>query len=103
MNKLEQRIAILDESKNRMETLTKGDQVTNICAGDLGRYLTFIEYVIKSRKNRYGITHREHFAKCRTNNGKTGLFDITVIHKGNLSKEECCELFEPVWQSQYGK
>ncbi len=99
MNSLE----LFEDSKNRMETLTKGDQVSNICAGDLGRHLTFIDYVIKSRKNRYGITHREHSAKCRYLNGQTGLFDIEVIHKGKLSKEECQELFGPVWQAMYGK
>ncbi len=102
MSNLEQRLFILEESKKRMETLTQGDQVSNICAGDLGRYLTFIDYVIKKKKNRYGITHREYSAKCRFSNGRTGLFGIEVIHKGNLSKEKCQELFEPVWQATYG-
>ncbi len=103
MKKLEQRVAILEESKDRMKALTKGAHVSNICAGDLGRHLIFIDYVIKSKKNRYGITQKAHLAKCRTSSGETRVFDINIIHSGKLSGEKCSELFEPVWQAQYGK
>jgi hypothetical protein len=103
VSKLDDRLSIKNESKARMQTLNSGDQVTNICAGVMGRYLTFVEYKIKSRKNKFGITHREYLARCQFGNRKTGDFEIDVIHKGRLSKEECKELFEPVWQAQYGK
>ena len=85
-------------SIERIKGLNFGDPVTNICAGEnnpmrLGR---FVEYKIKSRKNRAGIVHREHLARITYGNGKFANIGPIVIYPGHLSYKECEDMFDPI-------
>ena len=96
---------ILNESKARVKALKFGEPVTNICAGEKNphRHCLFVQYVVKSRKNRWYVTHREYWAKCTDGKGEFWNTDIEVIYPGHLSVEESDKLFEPVWQAKFGK
>lgn len=99
-----ERIRIREESMKRIGSLAKGDRVTNVCAGERGRYGTFWRIHTVSRKNKYGIVHTSVHARVRLDHdGK--LHDICpdVIYPGRLASEECKRLFEPVWEAQFGK
>ena len=100
---IDARLEIRAESKIRMSKLKKGDQVTNICAGDKNprRLSCFVSYIEKSRKNKYGVIMTEHHAKCQNSTGESWLTDIDVIYPGSLSMEECEKLFSPVWNAIY--
>ncbi len=101
MDKLE----CLKESKKRIRAMSLGDAVTNVCAGDTNpkRHAYFVELVTRSRKNRYGITHTECWARCTDKKGKFWNTDIKVIYPGHLSYEKSCEIFRPIWEMEYGK
>ena len=99
------RLEILNNSKLRMQALCFGDPVTNVCASERNPmfHCYFVEYVRKSQRNRYGITHTDHLAKCTDKKGSFWNIGIKVIHSGHLSKEGAKALFNPVWESEYGK
>jgi hypothetical protein len=88
-----------------MQALKAGDPVTNICAGDNNPCLhsRFVAYVVKSYKNRYGVVHRDHWAKCKDKNGHISNTGIDVIYPGHLDAETRAKLFQPVWQERYGE
>lgn len=104
MNRIKLKIAISDESKKRMKTLSFGDKATNICAGEGNpmRHCTFVEYKKKSTTNKWKIKHTEHLARLTDGKGHFGDYEIDVIYPGHLDSEECKKLFDPVWESQYG-
>jgi hypothetical protein len=102
MGNLEKRLEIKDAAKKRVSAMSFGEPCTNVCAGEAGRHLYFFEYVIKSRKNRYGFTNNEYLAKCTNKEKKTCNIDIEVIYPGHLDDAKCKELFEPIWQAHYG-
>lgn len=93
-----------EESVARMKSLNFGDPVTNVCAGDKNPMLHsfFVAYKVESRTNRYGVTHRSHWAKCTDKKGSFWNIGIDVIHPGHLSSEDRTRLFAPVWQAIYG-
>jgi len=101
---LEERVRILEESKKRMKTISFGDPVTNICAGDGNptKHSYFVAYKINSRKNSYGINHKEYLARCTDKKGKFWETGIDVIYPGHLSAGECEKLWTPVWEAKYG-
>lgn len=98
-------MTIHDESIARMKTLTAGEPVTNICAGEKNPHLHafFVAYVVDSRKNRYGLVHKSHWAKCTDKKGEFWKTGIDVIYPGTLDVETRERLFAPVWQANYGK
>ena len=95
---------IKQESIERVKTLSTGDKVTNICAGDRNPMLHcfFVEYKIKSRKSKFHVVHREHLARCTDKKGKFWNIDIDVIHPGWIDETERKTLFDPVWAARYG-
>jgi hypothetical protein len=92
------------EAKQRIKAMAIGEPVTNVCAGDGNpqKHCYFVELVNRSHENRYGVTHKECWARCTDRKGKFWNTDIKVVYSGHLGKKECSELFEPVWQSEYG-
>ncbi|MES2942943.1 MAG: hypothetical protein V4772_08765 [Pseudomonadota bacterium] len=99
------RETIHEASIERMKALTFGDPVTNICAGDSNPSLHcfFVAYEVKANTNKYGITHRSHWAKCTDKKGKFWNTGFEVVYPGHLDAETRTKLFTPVWESQYGK
>jgi hypothetical protein len=98
-------MSIQEESIARMNALAFGDPVTNICAGDRNPNLHsfFVGYVIDSHKNRYGLVHKSHWAKCTDKKGKFWKTSIDVIHPGHLDAATRERLWAPVWEAQYGE
>ena len=91
-------------AKERISNIKFGEPVTNICAGENNpmRHSYFVEYKIKSHKNRFGIIHNDHLVRITNGNKKFWDIDINVIYPGHLSKDECKKLFEPIWQAEFG-
>ncbi len=104
MGNMQARLDILNESKKRMKSLSFGDPVTNVCAGDGNpqKHAYFVEYKMKSRSNRYGIIHKEYSARCTDKKGKFWDAGIETLHIGHLDSDKSKELFDPFWQAQYG-
>ncbi len=84
----------------RIKAINLGDPVTNICAGEAGKHGYFMEYKVKSRRNKWGIVHKERNARCQFNK-KTGDYGLDVIYAGHLDKVTCDELFKPVWNKRF--
>jgi len=103
MGDLQARADIRSASKVRVKAMDFGEPVTNVCAGDGNprRFSYFVEYNVKSHK-RGGIKHNEYYANCTDRKGNFWNADIDVIYSGHLDADKCKELFEPVWQSQFG-
>lgn len=101
---MESKLSLRDASIARMRALTFGDPVTNVCAGENNPSLHafFVAYEIKSHKNRYGLVHRSHWAKCTDRKGKFWNADIDVVYPGHLDATTRSELFDPVWQALFG-
>lgn len=99
---IDKRIEVREAAKQRVAELRKGDLVTNVCAGEDNpiRHAKFVSYVTKRRKNKYGVEHTEHFARL-TGHGRTWQVCIDVVFKGHLNKEQCQELFNPIWEAYY--
>ena len=104
MSNMQARAEIKAASIERMKSLSFGDPVTNICAGENNprRHSFFVAYKVNSRKNRWGITHREHSVNCTDKKGKFWDACVDTTHPGHLDAETCARLFEPVWQAEYG-
>lgn len=96
--------SLRDASIVRMRALSLGDPVTNVCAGESnpGLHAFFVAYQVKSRKNKYGLTHKSHWAKCTDKKGKFWDTDIDVVYPGHLDAATRSELFAPVWEALYG-
>lgn len=92
---------ILDESIERVKVLQFGDPITNVCAGSEGRHSYFAERVTRSRKNRFGLVHKERFVRCTDKKGSFWLTDIKVIYPGHLDEDQCNSLFDPIWQAEH--
>lgn len=86
-----ERIKIKNESKKRIRSLEFGEPVTNICAGPKNpmRHCWFVQ-------------NKGSDARCTDKKGTFWDIGIEVIHRGHLAEDKCKELFEPVWDSQYG-
>lgn len=97
-------MTIHEDSIARMKALSFGDPVTNVCAGDRNpqMHAYFVAYKVTAHKNKFGLTHRSHLAKCTDKKGKFWDTYIDVIHPGHLDAETRTRLFAPVWQAQYG-
>ena len=95
---------ILDEAKSRVSKLEPGQPVTNVCAGpdNPRRHSGFVEHKIVPRKNRYGVVHSSHYARCGNGRGEQWDTDITVVFPGHLSVEECEKLYAPIWEAEFG-
>ncbi len=94
-----------EEVKSRIKSLSFGDKVTNVCAGENNphRLGTFVKVKTYSRKSRYGITHKQRFVVCTNGCGKFWETVPKVIFPGHLDKEESSRLFRPIWEAEYGK
>jgi len=103
MGNMQARLDIKEASKKRMKGISFGDAVTNICAGEGNphKHAYFVEYIVKSRVNRYGINHNEYLAKCTDKKRRFWNTCIDVIHPGHLDSEKCTQLFSPVWDAEY--
>ncbi len=104
MANITDKLAILNASKERVRSIQFGEPVTNVCAGEGNphKHSYFVGYVVKSHKNRFGLTHSDHLARCTDRKGKFWNTDIEVIYSGHLDSDKCTELFEPIWEAQYG-
>ena len=91
------------QSVDRIKKMEFGDPITNVCAGDNtpNRNSYFAEYKIKSHKNKFGVTHREHFARCTNRKGKFWETDIEFIFPGHLNYAESDEIFSPIHEVLY--
>lgn len=101
---LQARLEIKNQAKERVKTMTFGEPVTNVCAGEGNprRHSYFVEYVVGGYTNKAGIRHNDYLAKCTDRKGKFWKTDIEVIYAGHLDSEKCKELFEPVWKAYHG-
>jgi len=104
MGNIEERIKIKESAKERMKNISFGQAVTNVCAGEGNprKWAYFCEYKVNTRKNKFGISHSEHLARLTDGKGKFWETDIDVIYQGHIFDEKCRELFEPIWQAEYG-
>jgi hypothetical protein len=89
------RVEINKEATKRCRKMSFGDPITNICAGDKNpqRWCYFVRLQT--------INH----SRCVVCTDKEGTFwdiGMEVIHPGHIFYDKCTELFEPVWESQYG-
>ena len=93
----------LNEAIGRVKRLQFGEQVTNVCAGSDNprKHSLFCQYVLQQNKNRFGIVHKSHYAKCTDGKGNFWKTDVAVIFKGHLSDEKCKELHLPIWQLEF--
>ena len=100
---LEKRLEIKNASKRRVQAMQFGDPVTNVCAGSSSplRHVYFVEYIVDTYVNRYGIEHSNYIAKCTDKKGKFLNIDIEVIYPGHLDNARCEELFKPIWEMHY--
>lgn len=82
----------------RMKSLSFGEPVTNVCASSRNPmfHCQFVEYKVKSYRNRWGITIRYHYARCTNGKGQFCNFGIEIIYSGHLSEEEAKEVFAPI-------
>jgi hypothetical protein len=90
------RVDIYKASTARCRKMSFGDPITNICAGENNplRWCYFVK-LSTVRKVRY--------VQCTDKMGKFWDVGMEVIHPGHIFYDKCTELFEPVWESQYGK
>jgi hypothetical protein len=95
----------LNESKKRVMSMTIGEPVTNICAGEGNPifHSYFVELITKTRRNKYGIDHSEYTARCTNKKNKFWNIDIKVIYPGHLTREVASKLFDPIWDMEHGK
>jgi hypothetical protein len=87
---LEARKAIKEAARERVRKINFGDCVTNVCAGEFGRHLFFVE-------------HKGATVRCTNKKGWFADIGIEVIYPGHLAEDKCKELFEPVWQAECGE
>lgn len=104
MGNLQARKELNDQAKSRIREMVIGEPVTNVCAGDGNpqKHCYFVELKTRSRKNGYGITHTESWARCTDKKGKFWDIDMKVVYPGHLNTDKCKELFKPVWDAEYG-
>lgn len=91
MSDLAARVRITRESRERVQGLTFGEPVTNVCAGE-GNPLRHAFFVRVSADTVEVTDKKGQFAR----------FGCEVIYPGHLSTEQAAELFEPFWQAMYG-
>lgn len=98
------KVELHHEAMQRMKALAFGEPVTNICAGDKSpqRLCYFVELVVKSHKNKFGIVHRDYWAKCTDRKGKFWNTSIDVVFPGHLDYATCNELFTPIHAVLFG-
>lgn len=101
---IKDRVVIAEESRKRVSKMKFGDPVTNVCAGEGNphRHAFFVEFKIKSSKNRWGITHKEYLAKCTDRKGTFWDTDIDAIYRGHLDTETCHKLYAPIHEAEFG-
>lgn len=94
MGYISKRKEIRDATRERMKSIQFGDPVTNICAGDSNpiRLSYFVRYNIPS-----------HTVECTDKKDNFYKMDADVIYPGHLPYAECRELFQPVWEAEYGE
>lgn len=96
---------IRNEAKSRVSKIKFGEPVTNIFAGANNpmRHSYFVEYVIKSHKNKFGVTHIEYLSRITNGKKKFWNIDIVAIYPGHLSEDKCNELSKPIHQAEFGE
>ena len=104
MGDMKARLEILEGAKERMRAMNFGDPVTNVCAGEGNprRCGYFVEFCVKSRRNKFGVVHREYHARCTDKKGKFWNAGIETLYGGHLDADRSKELFDPIWEAQYG-
>jgi hypothetical protein len=100
---MKDRATILNEAKERMNNLGFGEPVTNICAGDESpnKHGFFVEFVTKTYKNKWGVSHNDYWAKITDRKGKFWNAGIEVIYPGTLTSDECLSLWKPIHRVLY--
>lgn len=98
MDKIGARQEMMRQAWLRVSAMEFGDPVTNICAGDNSprRHAYFVNVKTKATKNRYGVVHRERWAKCTDKKGAFWDTGIEAVYPGHLSTEIANRLFEQV-------
>lgn len=102
---LQPKLDLLNKSKERVKAMKFGDPVTNVCAGDRNprRHSYFVEYKVKSHKNRFGVIHKYYSARCTDGKGKFWNGGLEVTFPGHLSYEESKEIYAPIHAIEFGK
>jgi hypothetical protein len=86
------RMTIRRDAVERMKTLSFGDPVSNVCAGE-GNPMVHCYFVrIKGK-----------FACCTDRHGHFWDIGIEVVYPGHLNKADRARLFAPFWEAQFGK
>jgi hypothetical protein len=93
MGNIEKRWAIKDEARKRVRLLKFGDEVTNICAGEQNP--SRVAYFVR-------LKNKGSEVECTDKKGSFWLTECSVIYPGNLDKAKCAELFQPVWDAEFG-
>ncbi len=91
MSNIQGRLGLSKESKKRIKLMQFGDPVTNICAGDRNPML-----------HCYFVQGRNDNVRCTDKKGSFWDICIDVIYPGHLNKNKRDELFDPVWQVEFG-
>jgi hypothetical protein len=82
---------IRKEAKKRVGLLTFGDAITNICAGEKNQH-----------RHAYFVRRRKDTVECTDKKGNFWETFNDVIYPEHLEYGKCEELFQPVWEAQYG-
>ncbi len=91
MSNIQDGLSLSKESKKRIKLMQFGDPVTNICAGDKNPML-----------HCYFVGRKGCNARCTDKKGSFWDIDMNVIYPGHLNENKRDELFDPVWQAEFG-
>jgi hypothetical protein len=74
--------------------LTFGEPITNIVVSldHPYRFSYFVEHVVESRKNKYGVIHRDRWIRCTDKKGEFWKIDPTCIVRGHITEPEPFEV-----------
>jgi hypothetical protein len=92
MGNMEARIRINREARKRVKLLVFGDAVTNICAGEKNPH-----------RHSYFVRRKKDTVECTDKKGNFWETFNDVIYPEHLEHDKCEELFQPVWEAQYGQ
>lgn len=82
---------IRSESLKRTATISFGEPVTNVCAGEGNKW-----------RHAFFVRCKGDVVELTDKQGGFADFGAEVIYSGHLTREESAKLFEPFWQAQFG-
>lgn len=102
--KFDQMKEIKDSAAKRVSGIKFGETVTNVCAGESNprRVGLFVKKVIKTNKNRFGVTSIDLVVRVTDGKGKFWDVGSEVIFPGEIPYEECVRIFSPIWDAMHG-